>query len=144
MSVDAVTRELRRRLSDDSAWKVGERFYTFAQLMDVEFPADLTSINKVRAALAPLIAEGLVQSRQGSGTWVLRNPPELSANSVSDLAGQILADFDALRVKIEELKRMVSGTAARTIIAVVGLYLAGSAIATLALRVPTDTAEESK
>lgn len=134
MNVDAVTRELRRRLSDDSTWKVGERFYTFAQLMDVEFPAELTSINKVRAALAPLIKEGLIQSRQGSGTWVLRNPPELSADSASDLAGQILADFDALRAKIEELKRMISGTAVRTIIAVAALELAGSAARTLALR----------
>src|ERR1700677_674460 len=135
MNVDAVTRELYRRLSVDSKWKVGERFYTFAQLMDEEFPAELTSINKVREALAPLIKEGLLQSRQGSGTWILRNPPELSADSVSDLVGQILADFDALRVKIEELKRMVSGTAARTTInTVVALELAGFASGTSALR----------
>ena len=134
MNVDAVTRELRRRLSDGSTWKVGDRFYTFAQLMDEEFPAELTSINKVRAALAPLIKEGLIQSRQGSGTWVLRNPPELSADSASDLAGQILADFDALRAKIEELKRMISGTAVRTIITVAALELAGSAAGTLAFR----------
>jgi DNA-binding FadR family transcriptional regulator len=134
MNVDAVTRELRRRLSDDSTWQVGQRFYTFAQLMDVEFPAELTSINKVRAALAPLIQEGLIQSRQGSGTWFLRNPPELLADSASDLAGQILADFDALRPKLEELKRMLSGTAVRTIITVAALELAGSAAGTLALR----------
>jgi DNA-binding FadR family transcriptional regulator len=134
MNVDAVTRELRRRLSDGSKWKVGERFYTFAQLMDDEFPAELTSINKVRDALAPLIKEGLVQSRQGSGTWVLRNPPELPDDSMSDLVGQILADFDALRVKIEELKRMVSGMAVRTIVSVAALQLAGFAIGALALR----------
>jgi DNA-binding GntR family transcriptional regulator len=134
MNVDAVTRELRRRLSDGSTWQVGQRFYTFAQLMDVEFPAELTSINKVRAALAPLIQEGLIQSRQGSGTWVLRNPPELSADSASDLADQILADFDALRVKIEELKRMISGTAVHTIITAAALNLAGPAAGTLALR----------
>jgi DNA-binding FadR family transcriptional regulator len=134
MNLDAVTRELRRRLSDDSTWKVGERFYTFAQLMDEEFPAELTSINKVRAALAPLIKEELLQSKQGSGTWVLRNPPEVSADSMSDLVGQILADFDALRAKIEELKRMGSGMTVRAVITVVALELAGFAIGTLALR----------
>jgi hypothetical protein len=53
---------------------------------------------------------------------------------MSDLAGQILADFDALRAKIEELKWMVSGMAVRTIITVVALELAGFAIGTLALR----------
>jgi hypothetical protein len=116
-----VTRELRRRLSDKSKWEVGKQFYTFAQLMDEEFPAELTSVNKVRAALAPLIKEGLLQSRQGSGTWVLRNPPELSADSVGDLVGQILADFDALRAKIEELGRMASGMAVCTVITVIAL-----------------------
>jgi DNA-binding FadR family transcriptional regulator len=139
MNIDAVTRELRRRLSDDSTWKVGERFYTFAQLMDEEFPAELTSINKVREALAPLIKEGLLQSKQGSGTWILRNPPELSADSMSDLASQILADFDALRAKIEELTRMASGMAALTIITVVAPELAGFAIGTLALRMHKDS-----
>jgi hypothetical protein len=47
--------------------------------------------------------EGLIESRQGSGTWVLRVPPQTpgaeTAVARSQLAEKILADLAALRAK---------------------------------------------
>ena len=69
-AVDNVSRELRQSLAVGN-WTEGDRFWTFDQLM-TKYPAVLTNIYRVKAALAPLISEGLLESQQGSGTWVRR------------------------------------------------------------------------
>jgi DNA-binding GntR family transcriptional regulator len=101
-NVAAVTRDLEARLSDRE-WNVDDQFDTFDQLM-ARYPV-LTNIYRVRAALAPLIHAGLLESRQGSGTWVLRLPePQPVApqppQAMSAFLDELTSDIDALRAKV--------------------------------------------
>jgi DNA-binding GntR family transcriptional regulator len=100
-NVAAVTRDLEGRLTAGE-WNVDDQFDTFDQLME-RYPA-LTNIYRVRAALAPLIHAGLLESRQGSGTWVLRvpEPPAVSRSSqaMSAFLDELLSDIDAVRAKV--------------------------------------------
>jgi plasmid stability protein len=68
--VDEVTRQLRDRLAAGQEWHEGDPFPTFDELQD-EFPA-LTNVYRVREALRPLNEDGLLETRHGSGTRVLR------------------------------------------------------------------------
>jgi DNA-binding GntR family transcriptional regulator len=105
-SVEAVTRDLRRRITKPE-WPVGGQIDTFEQLQD-RYPV-LTNIYRIRQALAPLIHEGVLESRQGSGTWVRRIPS--TAPTYGGLDGdvaQILADLDALRDRVVELQRRLA------------------------------------
>jgi DNA-binding GntR family transcriptional regulator len=97
-SVAAVTRHLEKRLAANE-WDPEDQFDTFDQLME-RYPA-LTNVYRVRAALAPLIHAGLLESRQGSGTWVLRVPePPPSSKATSEFLDLLLGDIDALRAKV--------------------------------------------
>ncbi|MEV6927440.1 hypothetical protein AB0M46_23445 [Dactylosporangium sp. NPDC051485] len=101
-NVAAVTRDLEGRLTAGE-WDVEDQFDTFDQLM-ARYPV-LTNIYRVRAALAPLIHAGLLESRQGSGTWVLRVPETQQAApqpspATSALLDELLNDIDALRAKV--------------------------------------------
>jgi DNA-binding FadR family transcriptional regulator len=107
-AVDNVTRELRRSLAAGD-WAEGDRFWTFDQLM-AKYPAVLLNIYRVKAALAPLIAEGLLESQQGSGTWVRRLPPRTEGTNTParrQLVEEILADVTALHAKVEELRALL-------------------------------------
>jgi DNA-binding GntR family transcriptional regulator len=107
-AVDNVTRELRRSLAAGD-WAEGDRFWTFDQLM-AKYPAVLLNIYRVKAALAPLIAEGLLESQQGSGTWVRRLPPRTEGTKTAarqQLIEEILADVTALHAKVEELRALL-------------------------------------
>lgn len=107
-AVDDVARELRRSLADDD-WAEGDRFWTFDQLME-KYPAVLLNIYRVKAALAPLITEGLLESQQGSGTWVRRLPPRTKGTNTAarhQLIEEILADVTALHAKVEELRALL-------------------------------------
>jgi DNA-binding GntR family transcriptional regulator len=106
-SVDLVTIELRKALATGD-WSVGDKFMTFDELQ-AKYPV-LTNIYRVRNALAPLIEEGLLESQQGSGTWVRALPSAGSAtddDSRSQLVAEILTDLTALRAKVEVLKTLV-------------------------------------
>lgn len=98
------------------------QFDTFEQLQ-ARYSV-LTNIYRVRQALAPLIHEGLLESQQGSGTWV-RRIPEVVRLPGGELAGeiaQILTDLDSLRVRVAEVHRRLSnppiGAAGKTAVTV--------------------------
>jgi DNA-binding GntR family transcriptional regulator len=99
-----VTRDLRSRLAQGE-WEVNEQFATFGDLMD-RYPAALTNIGRVRAALAPLISEGLIESIQGSGSWVRRLPEEV--DDPKDLADEVVAELGVLTAKVERLRRLLA------------------------------------
>ncbi len=86
MTYASVTSSLRRRLAN-GAYKVGDQFLTFEELMTA-YPT-LSNIYRVRSALAPLIAEGLIESRQGSGTWVQRIPPKVSKSAGNPISSAV-------------------------------------------------------
>src|SRR6266581_4785405 len=96
-TVDLVTSELRQSLASDG-WAEGDRFMTFDQLME-KYPKVLTNIYRVRAALAPLVREGLLESQQGSGTWVRCLPPRapgMNGAARDQLVEEILTEVTAL------------------------------------------------
>jgi DNA-binding GntR family transcriptional regulator len=83
-------------------WSVGGQISTFDQLQQ-RYPV-LTNIYRTRQALAPLIHEGVLESRHGSGTWLLRLPRVLPATgSLAADVAQMLTDLDALRDRMVDL-----------------------------------------
>ncbi|XVU26462.1 hypothetical protein ACQPZJ_05245 [Actinoplanes sp. CA-054009] len=100
-NLDAVTRDLEHRLAAED-WKPGDKFDTFDQLQD-RYPV-LTNVYRTREALAPLINAGLLESRHGSGTWVLRVPPPPVNQPAIAILDELLADIDALRAKVTAVR----------------------------------------
>jgi DNA-binding FadR family transcriptional regulator len=107
--VEAVTHDLESRLAAEE-WAVGDQFDTFDQLM--ERYEVLTNVYRTRTALAPLIQAGLLESRQGSGTWVRRLPRPVAPGpspATAAVLDEVLSDIDALRAKVVALRRQIEG-----------------------------------
>jgi DNA-binding GntR family transcriptional regulator len=69
----------------------------------------LKNIYRVRAALSPLIHEGLLESVQGSGSFVRRLPESVDdRRSDIQLLDDVLADLDALRTKMLSLRERLA------------------------------------
>ncbi|WP_172457822.1 GntR family transcriptional regulator [Pseudonocardia sp. N23] len=65
-----MTNDLRRRLAARE-WAPGEQIDTFRMIQQ---KYGISGVSGVQNALAPLIQEGLLEGRQGRGTYVLRLP----------------------------------------------------------------------
>jgi DNA-binding GntR family transcriptional regulator len=72
------------------------------------YPNVLANVYRVRTALAPLLGEGLLESQNGSGTWVRQLPPRTDANMAvrEQLIEEILTELAVLHAKIETLRAL--------------------------------------
>jgi DNA-binding GntR family transcriptional regulator len=108
--VAVATADLRRRLVAGE-WSRGDQFPTFDELSE-RYPA-LTNIYRIKAALAPLIQDGLIESRHGVGSFVLRipdPPPDRSASSLHaalELLEQLSALLKAAAEKADAIRAVV-------------------------------------
>jgi DNA-binding FadR family transcriptional regulator len=102
-NLDAVTSDLERRLATEG-WNPGDQFDTFDELK-TRYPI-LTNVYRIREAVAPLITAGLLESRQGSGTWVRRvpSPPAPAKRPAVAVLDELLNDIDALRAKVTAVR----------------------------------------
>ncbi|MGN6606002.1 MAG: hypothetical protein ACTHMS_03185 [Jatrophihabitans sp.] len=100
---DGITTKIRTRLAARE-WEVDSLIDTFDQLQ-ATYPDVLTNVYRTRAALAPLIHEGLLESVQGVGTYV-RRIPTLRAADVA--AQRDIAFLDGLLDELESLRRQVA------------------------------------
>jgi DNA-binding GntR family transcriptional regulator len=109
-----ATADLRRRLAAGE-WSKGDQFPTFDELME-RYPG-LTNIYRVREALSPLIQDGLIESRHGVGSFVLRKPTPLPAGGASpasvalDLVEQLRALLQSAEEKIEAIRAVIGQAA---------------------------------
>lgn len=91
--VAEVTRQLRDRLAAGREWRAGDPFLTFDELQG-QFPA-LTNVYRVREALRPLNEDGLLETRHGSGTRVLRLAAPPAAPGAATGPVRLAADIPA-------------------------------------------------
>lgn len=68
---EAIREDLRQKIKDGT-YPVGSRIPTKQQLMDEHE----VSLNTVDHAIKDLVAEGLLDPRQGRGTYVTKPPPK--------------------------------------------------------------------
>lgn len=86
MDASSVTNDLRRRLAARE-WAPGEQIDTFRMIQQ---KYGISGVSGVQNALAPLIQEGLLEGRQGRGTYVLRLPsPTPEPTSAEQARAQI-------------------------------------------------------
>lgn len=98
--IDQVIEQLRAQITCGS-WAIGHRIPTEAELSQLTG----TSRNTVREAVQSLVHAGLLERRQGSGTYVLAN---------SELAGAVSRRLaDAPAVHVLEVRRTLEVGAAR-------------------------------
>lgn len=94
-----ITRRLRHRLLVDG-FQPGDRAWTFDQLID---DYQLSGPPACQRVLAPLIAEGLLESRPGRGTFVLRLPKSAADPALLDLAEEAAAELASASAKLARL-----------------------------------------
>ncbi len=114
-SVDSasVTNDLRLRLAAHE-WAPGERIDPF-RLIQQRY--GIRGVSGVQNALAPLIQEGLLEGRQGRGTYVVRwpdpTPEPTSAEQARDQIDQALVELARLRHALstsrDHLARLAAG-----------------------------------
>ncbi|GAB3238634.1 FadR/GntR family transcriptional regulator [Kineosporia babensis] len=98
--IEQVIEQLRSQITS-GAWPVGERIPTETELSQLT----ATSRNTVREAVQSLVHAGLLERRQGSGTYVL---------AASELAGAVSRRVaDARRLDVLEVRRTLEVGAAR-------------------------------
>ncbi|GLY27970.1 FadR/GntR family transcriptional regulator [Kineosporia sp. NBRC 101731] len=98
--IDQVIEQLRTQITS-GAWAVGERIPTETELSQLT----ATSRNTVREAVQSLVHAGLLERRQGSGTYVL---------AASELAGAVSRRVaGARRLDVLEVRRTLEVGAAR-------------------------------
>jgi len=98
--IDQVIDQLRGQISS-GAWPVGDRIPTETELSQLT----ATSRNTVREAVQSLVHAGLLERRQGSGTYVL---------AASELAGAVSRRVaDASSLDVLEVRRSLEVGAAR-------------------------------
>lgn len=98
--IERVIEELRRRITSGS-WPIGHRIPTESELVALTG----TSRNTVREAVQSLVHAGLLERRQGSGTYVLAN---------SELAGAVGRQVAGARTRhVLEVRRALEVGAAR-------------------------------
>jgi DNA-binding FadR family transcriptional regulator len=98
--IDQVIDQLRGQITRGT-WKIGDRIPTEAELAQLTG----TSRNTVREAVQSLVHAGLLERRQGSGTYVLAD---------SELAGAVSRRLaDAPAVHVLEVRRTLEVGAAR-------------------------------
>jgi DNA-binding GntR family transcriptional regulator len=111
MDVEKVTRKIRERIAGGE-WAAGEQIDTFDTLME---RYSLPTVYRVRQVLRPLIEEGLIESRHGSGTYVLRRPapdPEPTPDPVQaarDILDQVATEMADLRRRIDAARGLLAG-----------------------------------
>ncbi|MBT0768112.1 FadR family transcriptional regulator [Kineosporia sp. J2-2] len=98
--IDQVIEQLRTQITE-GGWAVGERIPTETELSQLTG----TSRNTVREAVQSLVHAGLLERRQGSGTYVL---------AASELAGAVSRRVaNARRLDVLEVRRTLEVGAAR-------------------------------
>jgi DNA-binding FadR family transcriptional regulator len=102
-SNNKITRQLRYRLLADG-FQPGDRVWTFDQLID-EF--GLSGPPACQRVLEPLITEGLLESRPGSGTFVLRLPKSAADPALFDLAEEAADELASASAKLARLRDLL-------------------------------------
>lgn len=74
MDTAQITRDLRARIAGRE-WALGQRIDSFRRLQE---RYDINGVSGVQNILAPLITEGILEGRQGRGTYLLRWPDPAS------------------------------------------------------------------
>jgi len=98
--IDQVIEQLRHQITSGS-WAIGERIPTESELAQLTG----TSRNTVREAVQSLVHAGLLERRQGSGTYVLAS---------SEMAGAVSRQVaGAHRIHVLEVRRALEVGAAR-------------------------------
>lgn len=101
-----VTRRLRYELATGQ-YAPGDRVWGFGELIDSYGLANPAACGR---ALAPLIAEGWLVSKQGSGTFVVEVPTEAGTNpDVLDLIDDLTADLKAATLKLARVQEVLAG-----------------------------------
>ncbi len=94
-----VAKDLRRRMaSPDPEWEVGSQIPTLSELQD---HYRIGGSQTIRSALGILVEEGLIETRQGRGAFVVRIPEPTDRDRVLDELRQARA---ALSRAIAELE----------------------------------------
>lgn len=88
----AIYHDIAQRLRDrihNGEFRIGDRLPSISEL---QAQYDITSLNTIRAAQQLLVRDGLIETRQGSGAFVIRTRPLTEV----DVTGEITAARDQL------------------------------------------------
>jgi DNA-binding GntR family transcriptional regulator len=103
-NTERITRRLRHRLLTDG-FQPGDRVWKFDDLI-AEF--GLSGPPACQRVLAPLIAEGLLESRPGRGTFVVQLPESAADPDLVDLADEVAAELASASAKLARLQELLA------------------------------------
>ena len=103
-ATDKVSRRLRHRLITDG-FQPGDQVWKFDDLID---DYDLSGAAACTRVLAPLIAEGLLESRPGVGTFCVQLPTSVTDPDVLDLADEVADELASASAKLDRLKELLA------------------------------------
>ena len=103
-STDKITRRLRHRLLTDG-FAPGDQVWRFDDLI-ADF--NLSGPPACQRVLKPLLDEGLLESRPGVGTFVVRLPESVTDPDLLDLADEVAAELASASAKLARLQELMA------------------------------------